>query len=49
MAKIRNAYKILARNPEGFIDDQKVKGKIILKFILNNQNWKVWPGFKRPG
>jgi hypothetical protein len=33
MAKIRNTYRILTGNAEGFITDLDVERKIILKFI----------------
>jgi hypothetical protein len=46
MEETRNAYKILTRKPEemNLLEDQSTHGKIILKWILEMQNVKVWTG-----
>jgi hypothetical protein len=43
MRKMRNAYKILGRQPQG--KRPNVNGMIILKWILKKQDVKMWIGF----
>jgi hypothetical protein len=41
---MRYAYKILVGEPEGedHSEDQAIDGKIMLQYILENQDGKVW-------
>jgi len=45
--KMRNAYTILVRKPEGKrpFEDLGVDGRVILKLILGKQGGKLWTGF----
>jgi hypothetical protein len=42
--EMRNAYKIIVGKPNvrGYSGDLGVEGRIILKWIVGKQCWKVW-------
>jgi hypothetical protein len=47
MGKIRNAHKILVGKHEGKrpLRRLSIDGRIVLKWILGKQGWKLWIGF----
>jgi hypothetical protein len=43
MRENKNAYRVWVR--KGQYADRNVGGRIILKWILEKQDWMVWTGF----